>query len=49
LFQGEDLAVGDRRAVVGGVGIVGDVLVVTALAGEVFTNARGEIALTARV
>lgn len=49
LLQREKLTSGDRRAVVGGVSIVGDVLVVAAHAREVGTDGGGEIALTAGV
>lgn len=49
LLQCEELAVCDRRAVVGGVSIVGDVLVVTAHAREVGADGGGEVTLTAGV
>jgi hypothetical protein len=49
LLQREELTSGNGRAVVGGVSIVGNVLVVTAHAREVGTNGGGEVALTAGV
>jgi len=49
LLQCEELTSGDGRAVVGGVSIVGDVLVVAAHAREVVANGRGEVTLTAGV
>jgi hypothetical protein len=48
-LQREELTSGNGRAVVGGVSIVGDVLVVAAHAREVGTDGGGEIALTAGV
>ena len=49
LLDSKKLTGSDRRAVIGGVGIVGNVLVVTALARKLGTNAGGEGALTTRV
>jgi hypothetical protein len=49
LLQRKKLAGSDRWAVVGRVGIVGDVLVVTALARKVGANLGSEVALTAGV
>lgn len=49
LLNGKKLAGGDRRAVVGGVSIVCDVLVVTALARKFGADAGGEVALTAGI
>jgi hypothetical protein len=47
LLERDDLAVGDRGAVVGGVGIVVDVLVVTALARQLLADAGSEGTLAA--
>ena len=47
LLQRKNLAVSDRWAVIGGVGIICDVLVITGLARKIGTNTGGEIALTA--
>jgi hypothetical protein len=49
LLQGKDLASSNGWTVVGGVGVVCYVLVVTALARQKGTDTRGEVALTAGV